>query len=129
MALNIAQDTGENSLTDTLWHAVSSLRDSFHLSDEEMMMVLGKMPQSSYYRGLSQGTVRFDHDRTKRVSLLLGIYKALRIIFVDSQQAMTWIDRENALPPFNGRPPRDYMVSGDYLDLARVRQFLDYWRG
>ena len=59
------------------------------------------------------------------VSLLLGIYKGLRVLFEDSEQALTWIDRANTLPPFNGRRPRELMVSGDFMALASVRQFVD----
>jgi hypothetical protein len=73
--------------------------------------------------------VKVSRDVRDRVSLLLGIYKGLRVLFEDSQQATTWIDRANTLPPFNGRRPRELMTSGDFMALASVRRFIDYWRG
>lgn len=122
-------DSNHIDETQVLWKAVRNLKESFKLDEQETMHVLGHMPQSSFYRGMKSGNVKFDHDRTMRISLLLGIYKALRILFTDGQQGMTWINRPNQLPPFNGEMPRTFIVSGDYTNLVQVRQFLDYWRG
>lgn len=112
-----------------LWQAVSSLKREFNLSEAETLKVLGGMPRSTMHKGIQYQNVNVSRDVRDRVSLLLGIYKGLRVLFEDSQQAVTWIDRENALPPFNGRRPRQLMTSGDFMALASVRHFVDYWRG
>lgn len=116
-------------MTRAIWQSVSSLRREFNLNEPEVLAVLGDMPRSTMHKGVQSQTVKVSRDVRDRVSLLLGIYKGLRVIFEDSQQATTWIDRENTLPPFNGRRPRDLMTSGDFMALASVRQFVDYWRG
>ena len=116
-----------DEVTSALWEAVGSLKTRFNLSDAEMRRVLGDMPRSTYYKGLKTQRVAVSRDTRDRVSLLLGIYTALRTLFVDAQQATTWIDRDNTLPPFNGVTPRQYLTSGHFMDLARVRTFLDYW--
>lgn len=111
------------------WRAIQNLAEKFKFDQEQGRCLMGDMPYSSYYKGLSQHNVRLNRDQKERISYLLGIYKALRILFTDSQQAITWIDRNNALPPFNGITPRAYMLEGSLVRLAEVRRFLDFWRG
>lgn len=119
----------ETTMTRAIWQTIASLKREFNLSDAEMQAILGEMPRSTMHKGIKHQDVRVSRDVRDRVSLLLGIYKGLRILFQDSRQATTWIDRENSLPPFNGRRPRELMTSGSFLTLASVRKFVDYWRG
>lgn len=114
-------------LTIASWQAVAHLKNLFNLSDEEMQRVLGDMTSSTYYEGIKSQTVHLTEDTRQRVSLLLGIYKALRVLFDDTRQATTWINRENSLEPFNGAKPRDFLTTGALVDLKRVRAFLDFW--
>lgn len=123
------QQASPDVMLRAIWQSVASLKSRFSLSEAEMLAVLGDMPRSTMHRGLQQQNVKVSRDVRDRVSLLLGIYKGLRVLFEDSEQALTWIDRANTLPPFNGRRPRELMVSGDFMALASVRQFVDYWRG
>lgn len=123
------RQTAPDVMLRAIWQSVSSLKSRFNLSEAELLAVLGDMPRSTMHRGIQQQNVKVSRDVRDRVSLLLGIYKGLRVLFEDSEQALTWIDRENTLPPFNGRKPRGLMVNGDFMALASVRQFVDYWRG
>jgi hypothetical protein len=70
-----------------------------------------------------------NRDQLDRVSYLLGIMKALRLLYVDSLQAYSWIDRANSLPPFNGMTPRQYLLDGSLRHLSDTRRMLDAWRG
>ncbi|KTD23377.1 Uncharacterised protein [Legionella lansingensis] len=111
------------------WKALKNLVERFSFNKEEALILMGDMPPSSYYKGISKYEGNLTRDEKERISLLLGIYKDLRILFVDSNQAMSWIDRKNNLPPFNGLSPRNYMMEGSLMRLAEVRRFLDFWRG
>lgn len=112
-----------------IWQSVSSMKHQFKLSGPEMQSLLGDMAQSTMRKGLLQQNVRVSRDVRDRVSLLLGIYVDLRVLFEDTQQATGWINRINTLPPFSGRCPRELMTSGDFMALASVRQFIGYWKG
>lgn len=114
---------------DVAWKALDNLVQRFRFTQSEAQILMGDMAHSTYYKGLSQHTVRLSRDQRERISYLLGIYKALRIIFTDSEQALTWINRRNTLPPFHGHTPRDYLMEGSIVRLAEVRRFLDFWRG
>ena len=111
------------------WKSLQQLIPRFGFNENEGQRLMGDMPRSSYHKGLSNHNVRLNRDQKERISYLLGIYKALRILFIDSAQAMSWIDRSNNLAPFNGLTPRAYMMEGSLVRLAEVRRFLDFWRG
>lgn len=111
------------------WKSLEKIIEKFHLTESEAMTLMGDIPRSSYYNGIKKHEGRLTRDQKERISFLLGIYKALRILFIDSAQGMSWINRKNTLPPFNGLTPKEYMLRGSVIHLADVRRFLDFWRG
>ncbi|MBA2655097.1 MAG: DUF2384 domain-containing protein [Gammaproteobacteria bacterium] len=111
------------------WKALQNLVRKFNFNEIEGMTLLGDMKRSSYYKGISKHEGGLSRDEKERISLLLGIYKDLRTLFVDSAQGMSWIDRQNSLAPFKGITPREYLMEGSLMRLAEVRRFLDFWRG
>ena len=48
------------------------------------------------------GTLSF--DTLTRISLVLGIYKALQVLYPDQSLADHWVRLPNANPIFGGRP-------------------------
>lgn len=115
-----------NSIPDDVaWKSLINLVDRFNFKESEARILMGDMPRSTY----TTQKAKLNRDQKERVSYLLGIYKSLRILFDDGEQARTWINRHNALPPFNGMTPKEYMLEGSMVRLAEVRKFLDFWRG
>lgn len=114
---------------EVVWKTLAVLVKRFDLKEKEALCLMGDMPRSTYTTGLKTKTIKLDRDKKERVSYLLGIYKALRLLFDDSSQALSWINRKNELPPFHGKTPKEYMLEGSILRLAEVRKFLDFWRG
>lgn len=110
---------------EVVWKSLSHLVERFDFKESEARILMGDMPRSTYTSHRS----KLSRDQKERVSYLLGIYKSLHILFDDGVQARTWINRKNALPPFNGLTPKDYMLEGSIVRLADVRKFLDFWRG
>lgn len=60
------------------------------------------------------------------VSYVLGIYKALQVVF-KSPAHDAWVSRPNDV--FGGGSALDRMLGGDVTDLAAVRRYLDTVRG
>ena len=112
-----------------IWKSLNNLVKRFDLKEKEALILMGNMPRSTYTTGTAKGNIKLDRDKRDRVSYLLGIYKALRLLFDDSTQAVTWINRPNQLAPFYGMTPKAFMLEGSIVRLAEVRQFLDFWRG
>jgi hypothetical protein len=96
------------------------------ITDEEAATLLD-LPLRTYrrWKGGEQG--RIDRDGRARLSNLMGIHKALRIIFREPQRAYSWIKAPNAA--FAGKRALDVMLGGELTDLMRVRRYLDAERG
>jgi len=110
-----------------IWQTISGLQSTYQLSATELEAITNDMPREDLQRGLVQQDVPVSAEMKRNVSLLLGIHSGLQILFSDTVQATTWIDRPNSLPPFNGDTPRILMFSGSETALAGVRAFIDYW--
>ena len=65
----------------------------------------------------------------ERISYVLGIHKALEILFPDPVRADAWVRRPNDAPLFGGRSALERMLGGNVSDLYVVRQYLDAQRG
>jgi uncharacterized protein (DUF2384 family) len=66
-------------------------------------------------------------DTGERLSHLLAIWKALRILFTDDRRGEEWISRSNDY--FDGRSALEIMLRGGMADILAVRQYLDAQRG
>ena len=65
-----------------------------------------------------------DQDKLTRISLLLGIFKALNTLY-DRKLADSWVNLPNSNPMFTGGTPLSYMIKGGVPALVRLRQLLD----
>lgn len=70
-----------------------------------------------------------DASQRERMSLILGIYKALHILLPRPDVANGWLHRENNNPTFAGHKPIERLLGGQVSDLFIVRQHLDAARG
>lgn len=71
----------------------------------------------------------YSSENLERISYILGIWKALQILYTDSSVANSWIHRVNADSTFQGRTPLQVMLERKLVGLADVRQYLDGWLG
>ncbi|PFG10139.1 uncharacterized protein DUF2384 [Marinobacter sp. LV10MA510-1] len=62
---------------------------------------------------------------TRKCSLLLGIAKALNILYTDPQHSAERLRRPSSDEPFNGDSPMDLMQRSE-KDLQLVRRYFDY---
>jgi hypothetical protein len=74
---------------------------------------------------LKNNKITLSHDMLERISYILGIYKALHLIFNDDESADGWIKRPNNAALFAGKSALDRMLSGNIADLYEVRCYLD----
>ena len=100
------------------------------LSAEEQIVLLGSPGRSTFFKWKAMPeTARLGRDTLERLSLMLGIYKALQILLPQPHAADAWVKRPNSAPPFGGRRALDRMLAGNLSDLVAVRQYLDAMRG
>lgn len=67
-------------------------------------------------------------DQMTRISALVGIYKALHLLFADGM-ADRWIQLANTGPLFDRRTPIAAMIEGGIPHMLEVRRYLDAVRG
>ena len=110
--------------------AFERIAEAWHLDIREQRAALGNVSKQTIYNWRrNPERSRLTGDQLDRVSYLVGIYKALHVLFTRPEQADTWIRRPNAAMPFGGRPAAELLFSGRLEDLIRVRRYLDGARG
>lgn len=107
--------------------AVVNLFERWDLTDEQASRLLGDISVRTYQRWKAGSLGRAGIDLAERMSNLLGIHKALRMLFRDAERGYGWVSRANA--DFDGRSALDVMLDGRITDLMRVRRYLDARRG
>ena len=112
-----------------------ALRTFFHLAERwqlrvaEQRKLLGDPPESTFYKWKRERDGTLSRDTLERVSYLLGIFKALAILFPQAERADAWLRKPNAAATFGGKSALERMLSGNVADLFVVRQYLDAQRG
>jgi mannose/fructose/N-acetylgalactosamine-specific phosphotransferase system component IID len=69
-----------------------------------------------------------DAERLQRISYIVGIYKALRILY-GKDLGNRFVHLPNSNRMFNGSTPLEYMKKGGLLAMQDVRRLLDARRG
>ena len=107
--------------------AFFSIAEEWRLKDAEAMALLGGMSSSTYYE-LKKTKIRvLSQDELTRASLLIGIFKALNILF-SPKLANQWVSRPNSNPMFGNRPPIQLMIRSGVPGMLGVRRLLDSHR-
>ena len=74
-------------------------------------------------------TATFSPDLIERISYLLNIHAALRILFSNPESVYQWIRKPNKAPFYNGRSAMEIMMQGRVVDLWSVASRLNAERG
>lgn len=136
MALSVAHATQEPVLRPiakgdkaaTIVKAVARSADAWELSNQEAA-ALFDVPIATWNRmkaGIYRG--RLDQDKVTRASLIIGIFKGLRLLF-NGPLAHGWPKAANQGPGFNGHTPIQVMIEGGIPAMMAVRQHIDALRG
>ncbi len=104
------------------------LVDVWKLRDEDARGLLGGISNGTYYSLKRRPSKTLDQDKLTRISLLLGIFKALNILY-SKKLADAWVQLPNSNPMFGGESPLAAMIKGGVPAMIRVRQLVDARRG
>jgi uncharacterized protein (DUF2384 family) len=96
--------------------------------NEDAMALLGGASHGRYYELKKNRKGLLSQDELTRISLLIGIFKALNILF-SQRLANQWVSRPNSNPIFNDAPPIAFMLRGGVPGMISVRRLLDSRRG
>lgn len=96
--------------------------------DEDARVLLGGMSNGPYYEMKKSPDRVLDTDRLLRISYLIGIFKALNILY-SRKLADAWVQRPNTNRIFGGQTALAYMIKGGLPAMQTVRRLLDARRG
>lgn len=101
----------------------------WRLSEQQSRGLLGGIASSTFHAWKSEPRgKKLDQDILTRISLVIGIYKALNIYF-GKPLADQWITLANRGTMFARAAPIDYMLRQGQPGMVQVRRMLDSWRG
>jgi len=103
------------------------MAERWRLSADEARTLLGKPARATFFQWKAGRITRVPHDVIRRISWLLGTWRALQILFPQAERADAWLRRPNDL--LGGQSALHRMLAGDVSDLAEVRTILDHARG
>ncbi len=126
--VDLSDKAERERLSPSALRAFFNILDAWGVRDVDGMALLGGSSHGAYY-GLKKNPFKvLEQDRLHRVSLLIGIFKALNILY-DRPLADAWVSRPNANRIFGGASPLDYMLRGGLPAMQTVRRLLDARRG
>jgi hypothetical protein len=97
--------------------------EQLQLNREQQGSLLG-LSSRSLQRASNSAKIDLTQDQLTRLSLVVGLYKALHILY-DEHTAAGWLRRTNARFAFGGQTPFEYMRQGGIPAMYQVRQLLD----
>ncbi len=105
---------------------LTNIAEKWNLSEIQARSLLGGIASSTLHAWKSNPDKRVLHKNAMtRISLIIGIYKALHTYF--GSVADQWITNPNDGPLFGGTSPIEYMVATDIIGMYEVRRMLDSW--
>jgi hypothetical protein len=105
------------------------IASEWRLSVDQQCALLGGIARSTFHKWRKDSNTTLGRDQLERLSLVLGIYKAMKLLFRDEAAGKEWLVAPNRDWAFAGRSPLARMLGGSIDDLYAVRRYLDSWRG
>jgi hypothetical protein len=108
--------------------AFFNIMQRWQVRDEDARALLGGVSNGPFYEMKKNPDRVLDSDTLLRVSYLVGIFKALNILYSE-KLADAWVQRPNSNRLFGGDSALAYMIKGGVPALQMVRRLLDARRG
>lgn len=128
MSVALKLQPAQSSEVATIVKAVTRAAELWQLRNVDAA-ALFDVPIATWSRmkaGQFRGTL--DRDKTLRASLIVGIFKALRLLF-NGPLVYGWPQAKNAGPLYEGRTPVEFMIAEGIPAMMRVRDHVDAMRG
>jgi hypothetical protein len=108
--------------------AFFNIMEIWKVRDEDARALLGGMSNGAFYALKKGGAKALDEDRLRRISYLIGIFKALNILH-GQDLADRWMQLPNSNRIFNGSTALAYLIHGGLPAFQTLRRLLDARRG
>lgn len=103
--------------------------DKWGCSVEQKIAILG-LTRSTFYRiTKAPEKATLSHDQVERISYILNIHQALRMVFSNAENIYGYMQMANNNPYFNGKAPLSIIETGAFGALYEVYKRIDAMRG
>jgi hypothetical protein len=126
--IDLSAKAERERLSGSALQAFFNIMDSWTVRDEDARALLGGISNGPYYRWKREPVRLLDTDVLTRISYLVGIFKALNIIYGE-KLADGWVHLANSNRLFAGLTPLAHMTQGGIPAIQSVRRLLDARRG
>lgn len=123
-AVDLSSRETRERLSASALKAFFNVMERWQVRDEDARGLLGGVSNGPFYEMKRDAERLLDADRLSRISYLVGIFKALNILYSEPL-ADAWVLRPNTNPLFAGETPLAYMIRGGLPALQAVRRLLD----
>ena len=104
-----------------------SIMSAWDVKNQDQITLLGKPGSTTFYNWKKGHVSSLSVDTMERISYIMGIYKALGILFPTREQADAWIKKPNSY--FDNETALAFMLKGSMMHLNDMRRYLDAQRG
>lgn len=124
---DLANAAERERLSSSAIKAFVNIAAKWSLSETQARGLLGGIASSTLHAWKAEPrSKKLDQDTLMRVSLIIGIYKALNIYF-GKPWADRWVLLANRGSMFAGQAPIEYMLRHGQPGMVQVRRMLDMW--
>lgn len=126
--INLTDRKERERLSPSAIRAFFNIMEKWSIRDADARDLLGGVSNGVFYEMKKKPDRVLDVDRLTRISLLVGIFKSLNILYPE-ELADVWITLPNSNRIFGGGTPLSYMVRGGLAGILTVRRLVDARRG
>jgi hypothetical protein len=129
VAADLSDPSTRKRLSPAAIKAFLGIAEKWSVKDQEARELLGGISSGTFYSLKKDPDRRtLDQDALTRISLLIGIFKALNILY-SARLADAWMTLSNSNPIFRGSTPLTYILRLGQPGMIELRQLLDARRG
>ncbi len=108
---------------------VLNIFNKWSCTGAEKEAILG-MSHSTFHRNVKDPlNAKLSNDQIERISYILNIHQALRMVFSNNENIYGFMRMENHNPYFNGKTPMELIATGSFGALYEVFKRIDVMRG
>lgn len=126
--VDLSSKTERERLSRSALKAFFNIMEKWQVRDEDARLLLGGISNGPFYEMKKDPDKVLDADKLTRISYLIGIFKALNILYSE-KLADAWVRLPNTNRIFGGQTPLSHMIRGGIGAMDIVRRLLDARRG
>ena len=126
---DLTDPNARERLSATAIKAFVKIAGRWDLTESQARGLLGGIASSTFHAWKTEPKKqKLTQDTLVRISLVIGIYKALHMYF-GGEWADRWVTLGNRGSLFAGSAPIEYMIRQGQPGMLQVRRMLDAWHG